>query len=81
MARVWAFVGMRTRVAVSSVADSRKTRQNAAASPGPMRGSVTRQNTVRRGTPSEWPTSSSPTGDLATAARTDTTASGKNITA
>ena len=33
------------------------------------------------GTPSEWPTSSRPMGDRATAARTDTTAMGKNMTA
>ena len=66
---------------MSSVADSKNTRQKAAASPGPMSGRVTRQKTLRRGTPSECPTSSSPTGDRATAARTDTTARGKNMTA
>ena len=54
---------------------------NAAAKPGARRGRVTRQKTERRRTPSECPTSSSPTGDRATAARTETTAMGKNITA
>ena len=68
-------------MAVSSVAVSRKTRQKAAASPGPMSGSVTRQKTERRETPSDCPTSSSPTGARATAARTETTAIGKNMTA
>ena len=68
-------------MAMSSVAVSRKTRQKAAASPGPISGRVTRQKTERRVTPSDWPTSSRPTGARATAARTDTTAMGKNITA
>ena len=68
-------------VAVSSVAVSRKTRQKAAARPGPIRGKVTRQKTEARLTPSECPTSSRPIGARATAARTETTAIGKNITA
>ena len=68
-------------MAVSSVADSKNTRQKAAISPGPISGRVTRQKTERRRTPSECPTSSSPTGARATAARTDTTAMGKNMTA
>ena len=68
-------------MAVSSVAVSRKTNAKAATRPGPISGSVTRHKTERRLTPSEPATSSSPTGARATAARTETTARGKNMMA
>ena len=68
-------------MAVSSVAVSRNTRAKAATRPGATSGKVTRHITERRLTPSEPATSSSPTGARATAARTATTASGKNMMA
>ena len=65
-------------VAVSSVTAARKTRQKAAARPGPMSGRVTRHSTASRRWPSERAISSRLTGAWATDARTPTRARGKN---
>ena len=65
-------------MAVSSVTAERNTRQNPAASPGAINGSVTRRKASIRPHPSDRATSWSPIGAWATEASTQISASGKN---
>ncbi len=79
VARVWTPIGTMTRVSVSSVTVDKKTKEKAAANPGPTRGSTTRHHTWRRVRPRLRPTSSRASGAWATEVRTATRARGKNM--
>src|SRR5262249_52239832 len=72
VASVLTAFGCRMSVAVSSVEELMKTRENPAASAGARIGSVTRKSTLVRPWPRERATSSMPGGTWATPARTAT---------